>query len=153
MKRTPHSFLSVLIASLSLALIASTGLSGCASVKTLTGSDQAAVLAYSEPIADNLFQGLNAGDYAAFSRDFDAAMLAGIPATNFTSSLFPLINGKLGKYISRQVVSVTEIGSNLLIIYTAKFEKDNAVTVRFSLEVAAPHHVSGLYFNSPALNK
>jgi len=39
--------------------------------KKLSGTNQAAVLAFSEAATDNLFAGLTANDYAAFSRDFD----------------------------------------------------------------------------------
>jgi hypothetical protein len=132
---------------------ASAGLSACSQGKLLTGSAREAVLAYSEPIADNLFQGLNASDYAVFSRDFNDPMLQGIPESSFSSSLIPSTLGKLGKYQSRQVASVTQIGSNVLIIYIAGFEKDPDVTVRLSLETAAPHKVSGLYFNSALLTQ
>ena len=150
MKQT-HKF--ALITSLTLMLLAGVLLAGCSRGKALTGSERDAVLAYAEPIADNLFLGLNAADYATFSRDFNDQMLQGIPEENFTSSLLPNVMGKLGNYVSRQVDSVTQIGGNVLIIYTAKFENDDNVTVRLSLETADPHHVAGLYFSSPTLNQ
>jgi hypothetical protein len=136
-----------------LALFVSTGLAGCSNVKPLTGSERDAVLAYAEPIADNLLQGYNTGDYAAFSRDFNAQMLQGIPAKNFTDSLLPTITGKVGKYVSRQVDSVTVISGNILIIYTARFEQEDKVTIRLSLEEASPHRVAGLYFSSTKLSQ
>ncbi|MCL4561025.1 MAG: DUF3887 domain-containing protein [Chloroflexi bacterium] len=153
MKQKRNLTSSMLIACLMAALLTPVFLSGCTNAKTLEGSDRDAVLAYSEPIADNLFQGMNSGDYATFSRDFNDQMLKGIPEATFTSSFLPNIVGKLGKYVSRQVDSVTEIGSNVLIVYTAKFEQDDNVTVRLSLEQADPHHVSGLYFSSPTLSQ
>ena len=153
MKRTYSLALSRSVICLMFVLSASSGLAGCSQGKTLDGSEREAVLAYSEPAADNLFQGLNANDYATFSRDFNDQMSKGIPEANFTGSLVPTIIGKLGKYVSRQVESVTEIGGNILVIYTARFEKDEKVTIRFSLEKADPHHVAGLYFNSPLLNQ
>ncbi len=153
MKRTRKLSRYLPVVCLALALLAATGLAGCTTQKTLEGSDRDAVLAYSEPIADNLFQGMNSGDYATFSRDFNDQMLKGIPEATFTGSFLPNVAGKLGKYISRQVDSVTQVGNNVLIVYTAKFEQDDNVTVRFSLEQAEPHHVSGLYFNSPTLSQ
>jgi hypothetical protein len=56
-------------------------------------------------------------------------------------------------FSSRQVDSVTQFGSNVLVICTAKFEKDDKVTIRLSLEQADPHHVSGLCFSSPTLSQ
>lgn len=70
------------------------------------------MLAYSEPIADNLLQGMNAGDYAVFSRDFNDQIMKGIPSESFTGSVLPTISGKLGKYVSRQMDSVSEIGNS-----------------------------------------
>jgi hypothetical protein len=136
-----------------VAVLLAAGVAGCTTNKTLTGSDRDAVLAYSEPIADNLFQGMNSADYATFSRDFNDAMLKGIPEDTFNNSLLPDVVGKLGKYVSRQVESVTQIGNNVLIIYTAKFENDDNVVVRLSLELADPHKVSGLYFTSQTLTQ
>ncbi len=153
MKSTRKISSPVLIFSLVLALFAAAGLAGCSNGKTLTGSDRDAVMAYSEPIADNLLQGMNTADYATFSRDFNDQMLKGLPQDSFTSNLLPNVVDKLGKYLSRQVDSVTEIGSNVLVIYTAKFENDDNVTIRLSLETADPHHVSGLYFTSPTLSQ
>jgi hypothetical protein len=137
-----------------LVCVALIGLVGCtgANAKALQGSERDAVLAYSEPIADNLLQGMNAADYAAFSRDFNDQMKKGITQQSFQSNLLTTIGGKLGKYVSRQVSSVSQVGSNLLVIYTAKFEQDDNVTIRLSLEQADPHHVSGLYFNSAKLS-
>ena len=63
----------------------------------LDGADKESVLAISEPAADNLFAGLNAGDYAVFSRDFNAAMLKGIDEKGFTN-LQGSITPKIGKY-------------------------------------------------------
>jgi hypothetical protein len=153
MKRPRYLTSSWPMALLTLALLAAFSLGGCSKTRSLTGNDQAAVLAYSEPTADNLFKGFNAGDYATFSRDFNNQMLQGIPAATFTNNLVPTITGKLGKYISRQVDSVTEIGNDMLVIYTAKFEQDDAVNIRLALEKAGPHHVSGFWFNSSKLNQ
>ena len=42
--------------------------------RPLSGTEKAAVLAFSEAATDNLFAGLTANDYEAFSRDFDSDM-------------------------------------------------------------------------------
>lgn len=56
-------------------------------------------------------------------------------------------DSKLGLYISREVNSVVQTGEFYAVLYDAKFEKDDAVTVRVVFRVAEPHEISGLWFN------
>ena len=50
-------------------------LAGCASSpKGLEGAERDAILAYSEPMADNELAALNANDYDAFIKDYDVKM-------------------------------------------------------------------------------
>jgi Protein of unknown function (DUF3887) len=118
--------------------------------KTLTGAEQDAVVTYTDPIADNLLKGMNERDYASFSRDFNDAMLKAIPESGFPA-LADSVLGKVGNYVSRQVSSVVETGSAETVIYTAKFEQEDAVTIRLAVEKAEPHKVTGLFFTSPKL--
>ena len=117
---------------------------------SITGADKDAVLAYSEGMTDNLLQGFNASDYAAFSRDFDDAMKRGIPAGDFTGMRTQIV-GKIGQYVSRQVADVFELQGNIAVNYTARFEQEDAVTVRVVFTKSEPHKVTGLWFNSPKL--
>lgn len=122
-------------------------LAGCApQSKTLTGADKDAVLAFSEAKADNLLAGMNANDYAMFSKDFDQQMLNAMTQSQF-DSLKKDRDAKLGLYLSRKVNSVVPQGEFYSVIYDAKFEKDDAVTVRVVFRAAEPHQVSGLWFN------
>lgn len=123
-------------------------LAGCGGSQgtTLSGADQDAVLAYSEAISDNLLAGMNANDYAAFSKDFDQDMLNAMTQTEF-DKLKKDRDTKLGLYVSRAVNSVVQTGDFVAVIYDAKFEKDDAVTVRIVFRVADPHEVSGLWFS------
>jgi len=105
-----------------------------------------AVLAFSETKSDNLLAGMNANDYAAFSKDFDQDMLNAMTQTEF-DKLKKDRDTKLGLYVSREVNSVVQQGDFYAVIYDAKFEKDDAVTVRVVFRVADPHEVSGLWFN------
>lgn len=130
-----------------LAALLTLALAGCGSQGvTLTGAEREAVLAFSEPMTDNLLAGMNAGDYAVFSKDFDAAMSSAMSESQF-ADLKRDRDAKLGLYISRQVNSVVEQGGFYVVIYDAKFEKDGAVTVRVVFRVESPHQVSGLWFN------
>jgi hypothetical protein len=124
-------------------------LAGCASqapAPTLTADDQAAVLAFAEAKTDNLLAGMNAKDYAMFSRDFDPDMLKAMPQAQF-DTLKKDRDAKLGLYLSRQVNSVVKQGEFYSVLYDAEFEKDDAVTVRVVFRVAEPHEISGLWFN------
>ena len=132
---------------LPLVAVLITLLAGCGSKGvTLTGPDRDAVLAFSESKTDNLLAGMNAGDYASFSADFDSAMLNAMPQAQF-DAMKKDRDVKLGLYVSRQVNSVVKQGEYYVVIYNAKFEKDEAVVVRVVFLGTEPHLVSGLWFN------
>ena len=138
MKKTSILLLAVLLVSL---------LAGCGPQETvIDGEEKDAVLAFSESKTDNLLAGMNAYDYAAFSKDFDEQMSAAMTETQF-DSLKKDRDDKLGLYVSRQVNSVVLIGDFYAVIYDAVFEKDDAVTVRVVFRVTEPHEISGLWFN------
>ena len=122
-------------------------LAGCGSQATsLTEEDKDAVLAFSEAKTDNLLIGMNTNDYAAFSMDFDQDMLDAMSQTQF-DALKKDRDAKLGLYLSREVHSVTQTVEFYTVNYDAKFEKDDAVTIRVVFRIAEPHQVSGLWFN------
>ena len=135
------------------ALLAAVILAGCASgAKPLTGADKDAVLAYSEPQTENLFQGYNQKDYAAFSKNFDAAMSKALNEASFTN-LENTLMPKIGKYVSRSVSSVATDGKYIQVVYTAKFEQEDGVTVRLVFTPDDPHNITGLWFDSPKLRE
>jgi len=139
-KRISVLFLAALLFSL---------LAGCGSptpAPTLTADDQAAVLEFAEAKTDNLLAGMNAKDYAMFSRDFDQDMLKAMPQAQF-DTLKKDRDAKLGLYLSRNVNSVVKQGDFYSVLYDAEFEKDDAVTVRVVFRVAEPHEIIGLWFN------
>lgn len=122
-------------------------LAGCAPNETVLGGDeQEAVLAFSEAKTDNLLAGMNAGDYALFSADFDQDMLTAMTQAQF-DTLKQDRDAKLGLYVSREVTSVVEQGDFYVVVYSAAFEKEPDVTVRVVFRIADPHQVSGLWFN------
>lgn len=133
-----------------LALWFASLLSACggASETTLSGAEQEAVLKYSEAKTDQLVAGMNAGDYAAFSKDFDQAMLTAINESEF-AKLKQDRDARLGAYVSRQVnkVTLSPSGKYMAVIYDTVFEKEDAVTMRVVFHVDDPHEISGLWFN------
>lgn len=137
MKKT----LIILLTALLVGVLSACGSQGT----TLTGEEADAVLAFSEAKTDNLLAGMNAGDYAVFSRDFDAEMLAAMTEDQF-DKLKADRDSKLGLYLSREVASVVQIDDFHAVNYTAKFEKQDNVPVRVVFRVAEPHEVSGLWF-------
>jgi hypothetical protein len=136
-----------------LTLIALLSLTACgAKEKTLEGAEQAAVLAFSEGATDNLFAGMTAGDYAIFSRDFDADMQKAMPESIFATWKEDM-DSTLGRYLSREVNQVVQAGDFYAVIYRATFEQEEPVTVRVVFRVAEPHSVSGLWFDSEKLRQ
>jgi hypothetical protein len=89
---------------------------------------------------------MNAADYAIFSRDFDAEMLAAMTTSEF-DKLKANRDTTLGLYLSRTVDSVYQQGDFYVVVYNAKFERNDAVIVRVAFRAAEPHEVSGLWFN------
>lgn len=130
-----------------LSALAISALTGCGSQgTTLSGAEAEAVLAFSEARTDNLLAGMNSGDYAAFSQDFDAEMLSAMTEAEF-NNLKADRDEKLGLYVSRQVVSVVQIDDFYAVNYTAVFEKEAAVGMRVVFRMEEPHEVSGLWFD------
>lgn len=133
--------------SLGLVFVLVALLAGCSpKVAPLSGAERDAVLAFSEAKTDNLLAGMNAGDYAMFSRDFDPDMLKAMPQSQF-DAVKKDRDSKVGLYVSRTVNSVLQQGDFYIVVYNAKFEKDADVVVRVVFRVAEPHLVSGLWFN------
>lgn len=142
-----------MVAAALVAVIWITVLSGCAaSSKPVTGDAQKVVLAYTEPITDNVLTGLNANDYTIFSRDFNDKMQKGLTEDVFNQT-YQMINGKIGKYVSRSVVSVSEADNLITVIYSGKFEKEDGVTIRVIVQKNSEHPLAGLWMDSPALRK
>jgi len=136
-----------------IGLVAGLVLAGCGQLPTeLSGAERDAVLAYAEPKADNLLAGLNSGDYAAFSRDFSDKMRSAMGEAGLDSTR-DLLQSKLGNYVSRQVSRVEQQGEYVAVVYTARFENEDGVTVRIVFDDTAEHPISGLWFDSPKLRE
>jgi hypothetical protein len=114
----------------------------------LSGEQKEAVLAYSESKTDNLMAGMKAGDYIAFSKDFDQPMLKAMSQAAF-GKFKQDYDDRLGAYVSRQVnkVMLSPSGEYVAVIYDTVFEKNDAVVMRVVFRAADPHEISGLWFN------
>ena len=137
---------------LSLMLVLLLVTAGCGGAQPLSEEQQAAVLEFSEPMADNLLLAMNAGDYTLFARDLDEAMLTSIDAAGF-DDMRAQINGKIGDYLSREVTSVTMAQGFYIVVYTARYELDEPVAIRLVFHVDEPHLITGLWFDSAKLRE
>lgn len=115
--------------------------------RPLSDAEQTAVLAFSEPIMDNLFAGLAAGDYATFARDFDQDMQEAIPQADFASWRCG-VDCQFGSYLSRQVDRVTQSDEFYIVVYQVAFEQEKPVIIGVALHAAEPHSISHLWLNS-----
>jgi hypothetical protein len=133
-----------------LAIVFAGLLTACGGAKEteLSGEERDAVLAYSEAKTENMMAGMKTGDYAAFSQDFDQAMLDAMSQAAF-GKLKQDYDGKLGAYVSRKVnrVMQSQSGKFVAVVYDAVFEKDDAVSMRVVFRADDPHQISGLWFN------
>ena len=127
-------------------------LTACLPGKGITDADQEAVLAYVEPITDRVLDGIESGDFALFSQDFNDQMLEVSTEESF-QQLRDLLSTNVGTYQSREVSSVRDVDGTLLVIYTAVYSKAKQVVIQISVTGSEPHQVAGLYFTSPELNK
>ena len=148
MKRSiPKMFLLFLTAALLLVI-----LSSCAGADSILieGAERDQVLAYAEPIADNLFQGMQELDYAVFARDFDPIMKKAMDEKGFRE-MMRTINPVIGPYQSRQVANVEEVGKYVAVTYTVRYELEEAVSWRVVLTPGDVNQVSGLWYDSTKL--
>ena len=111
----------------------------------LKGDAREAVLAYAEPIADNLLTGMREGNYQQFNRDFDEKMMEAISQNEF-EALTKQLGDRIGSYQSREVLQVIDYGKVVTVVYRGKFEKADNVQILLTLAKQEPHQVSGLYF-------
>lgn len=117
----------------------------------LSGDDAARVLAYAEPIADNLLAGFNEGNYTNYSRDFSPEMKEALDETVFEQN-HEHVTSRIGLYESRSDPVVTETGDYIAVTYRAKFEREDGVALRFVFKEDDPsHRLHGLWFDSPKL--
>lgn len=103
-------------------------------------------------MTDNLLAGFNAGDYSTFARDFNAKMGEALNESAFGTTRATIVD-KIGTYVSREVTRVEKRGGLVVVIYKARFEQEDGVTVRVVFEPAGEHQISGLWFDSPGLRQ
>lgn len=131
-----------------LALIALSACAGGSGAAVTPGEQDLKVLEFADPIAQNIMDAINANDYAAFSRDFDSAMLNAIGPDKL-AQIRDSLNAQVGDFQSLGTgkVSETEQGGvkYIAVEYPVQFAKAK-VTLRLVFTADEPHKVSGLFF-------
>jgi hypothetical protein len=106
-----------------------------------------------DPIAENILQSINNDDYQGFIKDFSQEQVAASPPEGF-AGLRELLLSKIGKYISKTSDTVVEDEEYIQVIYSAKFEQEDNVTVRVVFKKGdETYRVYGLWFDSPKLRE
>ena len=139
----------VLLSGCLLALL----LAACGGPKTLPDDEARAFAERVAPITENLLTALSDGDETAYTQDMDATMKQASSGDKFTQ-VYEAIIGKIGKYISGDMTQVLEQGRYRIVIYDARFENEEHVTVRVVYDVSGTEPlVAGLWFDSPTLSR
>jgi hypothetical protein len=138
----------ILIISLILGVI----LSACSSEKSANSDEETQVYAYANPMAENLLAAIKDNDYQSFIKDYDQAMINASPESSF-NQLKQTFDTKLGEYQSYQTAGVQKTDQYTVVFYTLTFSKAPEVTMKLILHPEEPHLITGLWFNSPELNK
>jgi len=135
-----------------LAVLAGVCVCGCTSPDIeVSGEERMAVLAYADPIADNLLQGFNDDSYTMYSRDFSEEMKRGLDEAAFQQNR-EFVTSRIGLYKSRGDPVVTESGEYIAVNYPSEFEHEGGVNVRLVFRKGdESHQLYGLWFNSPKL--
>ncbi len=130
---------------------------GPAAVPTLSPDEARSFADRMQASSENLLTAISSHDYDSFIKDMDAAMRQESGEADF-EELYELLDAKIGRYISSKMVRVEaaeQAGLNLqVIIYDARFEQEDHVTVRVVYNMATdPPLVGGLWFDSPKLRE
>ena len=101
-------------------------------------------------VADTVLKAIDAGDYAAFTKDFSDEMKKAFTETEY-NKLRDLLAGATGRYQSIGEPTLSNNGDYAVYSFPAQFEKEKVnVTLTFKIE---GDKVEGLFFDSQNLRK
>jgi hypothetical protein len=128
-------------------------LTGCApAAAELTEVEKTKILAFSEPMVDAQMAAITASDYEAFLINYSADLQSTTTLGTF-EQLEIWLSVKAGKYLSREVTSVTQTEDLYLVEYAAVFSKDSHVTMQVAFDKSAPNRIAGMWFDSPRMRE
>jgi hypothetical protein len=111
---------------------------------TMEEESRETVLAYSEPIAQQVLLALNAKDYSAYSEYLDDKMRAAIPQDAFEKMAVQLATAG-GEYRSHSVDRMVDYGDFVTIYYKIEYAQRNS-TMNISFTKQEPYQIVGMYF-------
>jgi len=114
---------------------------------------QKQILAYADPVMENILVGFNKNDYETYSRDFGNQMKKAQPEPAFQKVRQKIV-GRIGLYKKHALTRIVKTGKYYIVIYAGEFEKEKGVQMRLVFNKNdASHKVAGLWFNSPGLRR
>lgn len=107
---------------------------------------------FADPITENILQAMNDDNYSRFSQDFDEQMKAALNETQYKNTI-PAIKAKIGKYLSKEFVSVENKDGYLVVIYKARFSQETGDVIVRSVfsDRNGKKYISGFWLDSPKL--
>jgi len=84
------------------------------------GTDNAQVKAVAEPILDNLLAGFNQGNYAQYSKNFDATLREAIPEKKFQQVRGSILK-KLGAFKSKKYLGFLNQQAYTVVLWKGAF--------------------------------
>jgi hypothetical protein len=89
-------------------------------VAAFVGTDDSQVKAVAEPILDNLLAGFNQGNYAQYSKDFDATLREAIPEKKFQQVREDILK-KLGAFKSKKYLGFLNQQAYTVVLFKGAF--------------------------------
>ncbi len=101
-----------------------------------------------DPVAENIFQNLESGDFISFSKDFSEELKVAFTKAKY-DALREIVAEASGKYESKTFDHTTSDSTFIAYFYKCKFEKEEVMSyISFKLQ---GEEVEGVFFDSPKL--
>lgn len=130
-----------------LAILAAICLAVFPAAAAVIGQNDQEVQTSASPILDAVLTGFNDGNYAQYSKDFDATLKDAIPEKKFREVRKNIIK-KLGKYQSRTYLGFEQKGNFTVVLWKGRFSaSDDDVLIKLVLSKRGNKvEVAGLWF-------
>ena len=136
---------------LTLLLISVFCVAGCAQPVQVSSAEAASYSTSVDEIVENCLDGLSENDFEKHTRDFDSAMLEVVDPASFPQAYADIIE-VIGTYDSKELSGVFDQAEFRIVVYKARFAKEEDVTVRFVFRKDNPDRkISGMWFDSELL--
>lgn len=133
-----------------LVMLLVVALAACQQAQTIEGDARTQITDQAQPIADEILEGIDSGDYELFSQHFDAGLKEGLTESSFVA-LHQQFQEAIGNHLSCQVNTVQAVDEYNAVVYDCRYEKADSVTVRLVLTRDEPVLATGLWFDAPEL--